>query len=502
MGFGKVLLGMQEWSDYSTGKDIVKGFDHVIQKRSADMTLQIRTNQQEQQLALKSGLGALGENISHGMSLLSNSIEVELNKFRDGIDKLNADFNLLMGDVIWKLQIQQETFNSILQEIRIAEFEREARAYRIRGEDSYFNGWYDKALEDFLKAEARNYKDFAVLRSIGNIYLYEIFDLPKALEYFRKTAKYARPFDPRLSAEAYFFAGTVCGIQQHLVEGLSELQEAIKLNPSFYQAYYLRSSFFALLGDSKSAIENLEVAIKGDSRYYERVKNDIVFDKIRADLEIWLDKLKHNVREDAKNWIDDLKLANDTVQKARAENCNEEINNFEELYNQDTYSVYLELVPQVKQSYEQTFVNARQSLERQIKEKQKRIANFQQSVENLENEEEQIERKLTEETSFGIATGYFIGSLFVFFILMVIYVTATGKSANLGDCCQVPIFFGLAVSGIHYLGSGIYYNLQIKKINEKNTDRRNEIRPVVRNLDEEVKQLNENIEKCRNKQHL
>ncbi len=164
MGFGKVLLGMQEWSDYSTGKDIVKGFDRVIQKRSADMTLQIRTNQHEQQLALQSGLGALGENVSHGISLLTNSIEIKLNKFREGIDKLNADFNLLMGDVIWKLQMQQETLNDILQEIRIAEFEREARAYRIRGEDSYFNGWYDKALEDFLDAETRNYKDFAVLR--------------------------------------------------------------------------------------------------------------------------------------------------------------------------------------------------------------------------------------------------------------------------------------------------------------------------------------------------
>jgi hypothetical protein len=78
----------------------------------------------------------------------------------------------MVGEIIWKLEMLQDTLNNILQEIRLAEFEREARAFRIRGEDSYRNGWYDRALVDFLEAENRNYRDFAVLRSIANIYLY------------------------------------------------------------------------------------------------------------------------------------------------------------------------------------------------------------------------------------------------------------------------------------------------------------------------------------------
>ncbi len=175
MGYYDVVIGQQSLSDYFTGRDVVAGFDRALQRRSGDLALQVGILQRDQQRVLASGLGALGESISS----MSGDIAISLDSIADGIDKLNADFNLLMGDVIWKLEMQQETLNDILREIRTAEFEREAREYRNRGEDSYLNGWYEDALKDFLAAEQRNYKDFSVLRSIGNIYFYPIFRITR-----------------------------------------------------------------------------------------------------------------------------------------------------------------------------------------------------------------------------------------------------------------------------------------------------------------------------------
>lgn len=132
----------------------------------------------------------------------------------DGLEHLRADFDLLSGDEVWKSVLSQEPINSLLEEVRLPEFEREARAYRTRAERAYLNGWYEEALNDFLEAAQRNYPDYSVHRSIASLYLYHIIDLPKALEYFRRAAKYSRPGDPGQSAVAHYFAGIVCALDQ------------------------------------------------------------------------------------------------------------------------------------------------------------------------------------------------------------------------------------------------------------------------------------------------
>ena len=178
----------------------------------------------------------------------------------------------------------------------LAEFEREARAYRSRAETAYLNGWYDEALADFLEAEKRNYPDFAVLRSIANICLYHLIHLVKSLEYFRRAAKYSRPNDARQSAEAHYFAGVVCAIQQHFKEGLEHLGEAIALNPDLFEAHYQKACLAAMLHESGEAVASLDLAIKGDPRYYERAKADEVFDSVRPHVQALLDRLMEPVQ--------------------------------------------------------------------------------------------------------------------------------------------------------------------------------------------------------------
>jgi len=285
MAHWDVVTGRQTWSDYITAQDQSRAFDNALQAQTKALTrsnAQIALSQGDYQIALRSGLGALEESMSRDMGSLTNTIEIGFDNLANGIDSLNADFNLMMGEVIWKIEMLQDTLNNILQEIRLAEFEREARAFRIRGEDSYRNGWYDRALIDFLEAENRNYKDFAVLRSIANIYLYHLIDLPKSLDYFRITAKYSRPNDSRQSAEAEYFAGIVCSVQQNIKDASAHMLEATELNPNLYEAFYMHAKFAVMLNDPAIAVRSLEKAIRGDARYHERAKTEEPFDHARA----------------------------------------------------------------------------------------------------------------------------------------------------------------------------------------------------------------------------
>jgi len=302
MGLAAVYLGNQSWEDYICGRDSLVSFEKALEHRAATFEdpitfpgVRIGLSEADYQVALESGLGALGAAIGNA-SDSGQGIEFAFAQLAGGLDRLNADFNFLLGDVIWKLEMHEETLSNLLHEIRLAEFEREARAYRSRAEKAYFNGWYQEALSDFLEAEKRNYPDFGVLRSIANICLYHLINLASSLEYFRKAAKYSRPNDARQSAEAHYFAGVVCAIQQQFREGLEHFGEAIELNPTLFEAHYQKASLAALLNEPGVAVTSLELAIKGDPRYYERAKADEVFNSVRPEVQALLERLMKPVQ--------------------------------------------------------------------------------------------------------------------------------------------------------------------------------------------------------------
>ncbi|HWP42825.1 MAG TPA: hypothetical protein VNO14_06300, partial [Blastocatellia bacterium] len=291
-----VYLGHRSWAEFLSDRALLEDYEKaIIEGRSG--AVRVGLSQRDYQLALESGFGAVGSRLARTDSDPNCSIELSYERLAGGIDRLNADFNLLFGDIVWKLEMREETLNNILQEIRLAEFEREARAYRKRAEKAYLNGWYEEALGDFLEAEKRNYPDFSVHRSIASIYLYHLIDLPRSVEYFSKAAKYARPTDARQSAEAHYFAGVACALQQQLEQGREHAREAVALNPELYEAHYQLSCLSSLLGDGRAALESLETAINGDPRYYERARTDQVFDPLRPQVQALIDKLMETVHQ-------------------------------------------------------------------------------------------------------------------------------------------------------------------------------------------------------------
>jgi tetratricopeptide (TPR) repeat protein len=301
MGYFEVITGQQSWSDYINNKEQVRGFEKALQKRTGSIERAVKVglaNQRDYQTALESGLGAIRGDISHEVSGLANSMEFGLDNLSKGIDQLKADFNLLMGDVIWKLEVQSNVLASILKTLQ-APLDTQAKELRHRAEDAYQNGWYEEALKDFLESEHKNYQDFAVHRSIGNIYLYHLIDLPKALKYFCNASKYARPRDARQAAEAEYFAGVVFSLQHDFEQALAHFGEATGLNSVFYDAFYMHAVSAGMLGDATTATRSLETAIKGDARYHERARTSPVFEKVRLQVHSLLDGLVLEAKEKA-----------------------------------------------------------------------------------------------------------------------------------------------------------------------------------------------------------
>src|SRR5258705_7799936 len=172
MGLAAVYLGNQSWTDYISDRDCLSAFGKAIEQEAARLegslavrgAMRVALCQSDYEIAVESGLGALG--VGAGADDSPCSIEFGYERLAGGLDQLNADFNFLLGDVIWKLEMHEETLSNLLHELRLAGFEREARAYRSRAEKAYFNGWDEEGPTDFLGREKRKYSDFGRVRWI------------------------------------------------------------------------------------------------------------------------------------------------------------------------------------------------------------------------------------------------------------------------------------------------------------------------------------------------
>ncbi|HXG68865.1 MAG TPA: hypothetical protein VNO70_27450, partial [Blastocatellia bacterium] len=290
----RVYSGQQSWEECLGDRALLAFFDKAL---TAPGPTQIRLGEEAYYTARDAGLGALGSGADWEANGSPYTVEIDFEKLAGGVARLNADFHLMMGDALWKIEMRQEAVGNALRGIRLPEFEREARAYRSRAETAYLNGWYEEALSDFLEAEKRNYPDFAVHRSLASVYLYRLLDLPRALDYFSKAAKYAQPNDAHQAAEAHYFAGVVCALLRRPQEAIGHLQEAATLHSEFYEAHYQRACLLVLLGKGSEAVASLEAAITGDPRYYERARRDRAFAEISPQVQAMFDRLMKPVQE-------------------------------------------------------------------------------------------------------------------------------------------------------------------------------------------------------------
>jgi len=303
VGLTAIYLGHTTWKELLGHRHRITDMERALAdsvshgEAQSVAALRFDLDERNHRLAIEAGLGATPGYAEPGEATARRAFEISLTKLAGGIERLGADFHPLLGDAMWRAEMRAPAMRDSLREIRLPEFEREARAFRQRAETAYLNGWHDEALNDFLEAEKRNYPDFAVLRSIASLSLYHHHDLPRAREYFQKAARYARACDMRQAAEAHYFAAIVEAIERRFSEAREHLDEAVALNPRLADAYYQRACLAAVSQDAGAAVSSLEAAIGMDARYYERARHEAAFDSVRAEARLLLANLMEPVAE-------------------------------------------------------------------------------------------------------------------------------------------------------------------------------------------------------------
>jgi len=174
----------------------------------------------------------------------------------------------------------------------MAPLDTQAKELRRRAEDAYANGWFEDALEDFLESEKKNKYDFLVHISIGMIYLFQKIDKEKAIEYFEKATKYAKPKSPYHASFALLYKALIKRDLGHIEEAEKCTDEAVRLCPDFAEALYHNALYNALLNKPAKAIPLLKEAIVIDINYCEKIHNEKAFNKIRSQVNAMFEELR------------------------------------------------------------------------------------------------------------------------------------------------------------------------------------------------------------------
>lgn len=135
-------------------------------------------------------INQLGQTLGRGMNVLSD----QMSEIKDTLEFMNRKLDMQLE--------QQKLSNLMLQNIsellRIPDFEKERQHAIEIGVKFYINAQndsdlYSDAIEYLSRAESLMHQDYFVLHRLGCIYLYveKHLNPEKALQYFKKSAKYA-----------------------------------------------------------------------------------------------------------------------------------------------------------------------------------------------------------------------------------------------------------------------------------------------------------------------
>jgi tetratricopeptide (TPR) repeat protein len=314
-----------KWENYLQANTIAENIDKSLKRHSNTIAEDIGTSLKRHSSSINSSISnasqkIIGSNIASQKEItrvlqygFDDAVDA-IGKVGESVESLRADFNYAMGEVLWKLELVQGTLTDILNEIRLAEFEREARSLRERAEDAYKNGWYKESLSDFLEVEKLNYQDFAVLFSIANIYFYHSTEceddykepsMEKALAYYLKSAKYSAPKSRKHAAKSYLFSGWICYLLEKDKEALDYTSKAIELNPDLAEACFQKAKILMCLNAPDKALMPLRKAIEISRDYSIKAIMDPDFKNYDTEVQRLLDEMRTEAQKVAQEALAD-----------------------------------------------------------------------------------------------------------------------------------------------------------------------------------------------------
>jgi len=285
---------------------------HEISKKLNDHTAAIIATQIESTHSIISSQ----ERISEGIDNVSYGLE----NIEDGIYGLKAAFEWGFSEVIWQIEQNRKILKNIVDKIS-APLDTQSKELRIRAEKAYKNGWFDDALNDFIRAEKNNRYDFTIHINLGHIYFFHKSDIKTALHYYENAIKYSKPESKYYCSYALMHKAFLKYLQKDIMYAEKIMDEAVNLSPNFAEALYRNAQYSALMNKPEKSIGLLSKAIKIDVNYCEKILNESDFDKIIKQIIELFKKLKDDeikkVSKAKKSIIQKKKCLNEKIKKSQ-----------------------------------------------------------------------------------------------------------------------------------------------------------------------------------------
>lgn len=347
------------------------------------------------QLASTSAIIVSQERISEGI----NGLVYGVDRVEQGIYGLKSAFEWGISEVVWQIEQNRAVLRSIL-EILMAPLDTQAKERRKRAEEAFANGWIDDAEEEFLESEKLNKFDFSIHISLGIIYLFSKIDKQKALSYFEKAIKYAKPKSSYHASYALLHKALIKFDFEEIEDAEKSTSEAIDLSPDFAEALYQNAQHNAQLKKMEKSTSNLEKAIKLDEYYCLKASNDPLFDPIRPDVDKLFVRLRDEQKQKAEAVFTDSSIkyqrlntiVSDLVSEditelstfvTESEELHEQLTEIKEKLDRNSYFDYLD----INKTLALKFTNDERQLVSNLKHKMNSILRSQeQSISKLKNQ--------------------------------------------------------------------------------------------------------------------
>jgi len=237
------------------------------------------------------------------------SLNYSIGEISEGLQGLQSSFEWGIASVVWQIEQNRTLLLNILDVLK-APLDTQAKELRTRAQEAFSNGWFDDAEIDCLESEEKNRYDFTVHISLGLIYLFHKINKEKALEYFEKAIKYAKPKSNYYTSYALLHKALIMLDLNKVEEAERATQEAITLSPDLREAYYQNAQYNALLGNTELSFKSLIHCVKYDINYLLKYDNDPLFEKCKAELNNSLENVR---KEFAERTSEKLKISKDKL---------------------------------------------------------------------------------------------------------------------------------------------------------------------------------------------
>jgi tetratricopeptide (TPR) repeat protein len=313
------------------------------------------------------------ERIAEGIDRVNFGVE----RISDGLESLEAAFQWGFDELIWQVEEQRMVLQQILEVLQ-KPLDTQAKELKARADEAYRNGWFDDALSDFAESEKKNRYDFTIHQSLGNIYLFEKKDSEKALEYYEKAVRYARPKSAYHASLAFIHIALIKYFHGDFTGACQATSQAIALTPLLYEAHYQHAQYCANLGKYDEALDHIKKAVEGDRYYSVKVFSEKDFNVMKEQLVSFFIEMRNEKRSVANNKIDRIK---GLVQEAESqekelssylEQTKIAVNRALELLRRDNLLDSFDAISEAdkaSRSFSKALSEFTQSIERQIDEK-------------------------------------------------------------------------------------------------------------------------------------